>query len=117
MNNEINTNNILYFSLSTLIVIINGIFIILNFTEFYFVRILNKVDGYPFGTEGTLPYFYKTAELYSMVCLIWGIVFFLPILITIRISINNNRRNLFWILCISVFLILGQFWHSQIGVE
>ena len=49
-------------------------------SEFYIVAIKKETELYPFGGEGPVPYFYKSAELYAQVNLIYGIVFTIIIL-------------------------------------
>ncbi|SFS81967.1 hypothetical protein [Lutibacter maritimus] len=56
-------------------ILLSGIFSFIGFSEFYNVRIKKEIEFYPFGGEGPVPYFYKTAELYSNVNLTWGIIF------------------------------------------
>lgn len=87
----------------------------MNLGEFYLIGILNKTDGYPFGGEGPTPYFYKTDALYSTVNLIWGLIFLTTLLFAIRTTINGQRKNVFWLLGLTVLLTLVQFMHGQIG--
>lgn len=49
-------------------------------SEYYIVAIKKETELYPFGGEGPVPYFYKSAELYAQVNLIYGIVFTIIIL-------------------------------------
>ena len=49
-------------------------------SEYYTVAIKKETELYPFGGEGPVPYFYKSAELYAQVNLIYGIVFTIIIL-------------------------------------
>jgi hypothetical protein len=48
---------------------------LLNFSEWYRIGILRQTAGYPFGVEGP-PFYYRTAELYSLVNCIFGVVYF-----------------------------------------
>ena len=89
----------------------------MNLSEFYLIGILNKTDGYPFGGEGPTPYYYKTAELYSTVNLIWGLLFFTTLLLVVWTIIKGQRKNIFWVLGLTVLLILGQLLHGQIGTN
>ena len=87
----------------------------MNLSEFYLIGILNKTGGYPFGGEGPTPYYYKTAELYSIVNLIWGLIFLTTFLLAIWITIKGQRKKIIWLLGLTVILILGQIIHGQIG--
>lgn len=89
---------------------------LINLSEFYLIGVLNKTDSYPFGGEGPTPYYYKTAELYSTVNLIWGLLFLITLLLTIWTSIKGQRKNIFLFLGLTVLLILGQFLHGQIEI-
>lgn len=80
------------------------------------IEILNKTQDYPFGVEGPTPYYYKTAELYSTVNLIWGMIFVSIFIITILAIIKGQQKYLFWLLGLTVLLILGQSLQGQIGV-
>ena len=53
----------------------SGFLGITGLLEFYRVGIKKVTESYPFGGEGPVPYYYKTAELYSNVQLTWGIIF------------------------------------------
>ena len=56
-------------------VLLSGLFAIANLSEFVTVGILKKTGGYPFGGEGPTPWFYKSAQLYAIVNLIFGMLF------------------------------------------
>ena len=101
-------------TISTLTIILSGLFTLMNLSEFYLIGILNKTDGYPFGGEGPTPYYYRTAGLYSTVNLIWGLIFLTTLLLAIWTIIKGQRKNVFWFLGLTVLLILGQFLHGQI---
>jgi hypothetical protein len=88
----------------------------MNLNEFFLIGILNQTDGYPFGGESQTPYYYRTARLYSTVNLIWGVISLSILLIAIRTTIKGQRKKIFWVLGLTVMLILGQFFHGQIGL-
>ena len=58
-------------------VLLSAIFSFLNIYEFVVVGLLKRTEGYPFGDEGPMPWYYESAELYAVVTCIWGIVFFI----------------------------------------
>ena len=87
----------------------------MNFSEWYVVNIQGRSAEYPFGGEGPTPYYYETAELYSTVNLIWGIVF-LSVLLFSSWTIIKGRKKLTAIsFCTTLILLLGLFIHGQIG--
>ncbi|MBK6364724.1 MAG: hypothetical protein IPN49_03635 [Saprospiraceae bacterium] len=104
-----------FLTISILTILLSGLLTLMNLSEFYLIGILNKTDGYPFGGEGPTPYYYKTAGLYSTVNLVWGLIFLTTLLFAIRTSIKGQRKNVFWLLGLTILLILGQFLHGQIG--
>lgn len=77
--------------LNSLTIILSGLFSLMNFSEWYIVKIQGRTAEYPFGVEGPTPYYYKTAELYSMVNLIWGIVFMAVLLFTSWTIIKRQK--------------------------
>ncbi len=87
----------------------------MNLSEFYLIGILNKTESYPFGGEGPTPYYYKTAELYSAVNLVWGLLFLTTLLLSIWTFLKGQRKNMFWFLGMTFLLLLGQILHGQIG--
>lgn len=115
MTTETKINKPTFLTVSILTIILCGLLTLMNLGEFYFIGILNKTDGYPFGGEGPTPYYYKTAGLYSTVNLIWGLIFLTTLLLAIRTIFKGQRKNVFWFLGLTVLFILGQFLHGQIG--
>ncbi len=103
-------------TISILTIFLCGLLTLMNLSEFFLIGILNKTDGYPFGGESPTPYYYRTAKLYSTVNLIWGVISLTTLLIAIRTTIKGQRKKIFWVLGLTVMLILGQFFHGQIGL-
>jgi hypothetical protein len=72
---------------------------------------MKQTEFYPFGGEGPVPYYYRTAELYSYVNLTYGIVFG----ILLGTAIWNWRRNKisgFATFGLTIVLILVQIFHD-----
>lgn len=65
----------------------------MNLSEWYIVKIQNRTSEYPFGGEGPTPYYYHTAELYSTVTLIWGLIF-LSVFCFTGWAVLKDRRKL-----------------------
>ena len=96
--------------LNYLLIPISAFFAVMDLSEYYIVGVLKDVEGYPFGGEGPVPYFYKTAELYAMVTLSYGVLF---ILLTI-LGIFNIRKKLInghLLFVIVFFLIIVRLLH------
>ncbi len=115
MTKETKINKPTFLTLSVLTIVLSGLLTFMNLSEFYLIGILNKTDNYVFGGEGSTPYYYKTAELYSIVNLIWGLLFLTIFFLVIWTVIKKQRKNIFWLLGLTVLLIFGQFLHGQIG--
>lgn len=79
------------FSFSTLILC--GLLTIISLSEWYIAKIQGQTVEYSFGVEGPTPYYYKTAEFYSTINLIWGIVF-LSILLFTSLTFKNGQDKL-----------------------
>ncbi|MDN3594187.1 hypothetical protein [Zunongwangia endophytica] len=88
-------------------IVVNGIFSLLCLSEFYKVGILQETKNYPFGGEGPVPFYYKTADLYSNVTLVYGSIFTILLIIGIW-NIKNNKVNEKILFCITCALILIQ---------
>ena len=93
-------------------IILNGIFSVIGLSEFYKVGVKKETGFYPFGGEGPVSYYYKTAELYSYVNLTYGITF--GILLAIGIwNWRGNKTNgiiIFGLTCILILLQIFQEW-------
>lgn len=77
--------------------------------------IQGRTAEYPFGVDGPTPYYYKTAEMYSTVNLIWGIVFLSVLLFTSWTKIKGQKKWTVVSFGSIIILLLGLFIHGQIG--
>jgi hypothetical protein len=68
----------------------------INVTEWVRVGILRRTAGYPFGGEGPVPYFYKTAELYSLVNCIFGALF-LTLSVVVLWAVIKKQERMGWV--------------------
>ena len=92
-------------------VFLSGLFSLQGFYEFYNVRVLEETDSYPFGGEGPVPYYYKTAELYSNVNLTYGLIF--GVLFALGIwNWKENKKNGLIIFGLTLSLVLIQIFHN-----
>ena len=108
----ITTKNITRRIITGVGIILNGIFALIGFFEFYKVGIKKELESYPFGGEGPVPYYYKTAELYSKVNLIYGIAFLILFVIGIW-NWKSNKINgmlIFGLTCLLILIQLIQAW-------
>jgi hypothetical protein len=103
------------FILNAITIILSGFFSFMNLSEWYTVKILGKVDSYPFGNASETPYYYETAELYSLVVLIWGIAFFVVLALATWAIIKQKKLLSFVALIAFVLLIIAMMFHGSIG--
>jgi len=99
--------------ISSIAILLNGLFSLINFSEWYTVKILNKTSDYPFGGEGSTPYYYKSAELYSTVNLVWGLIF--SIILSLSIWTLFKKKISVLSLALTLIFILLQIIHGQIN--
>jgi hypothetical protein len=93
--------------LSIFTLLLSALFALLNLIEFVKVGLLKQSAGYPFGTEGPTPYYYKSPELYSKVCLIYGLLFLIILVITFWSVFKRKKKVLFVVSITSVLLVLS----------
>lgn len=82
----------------------------MGLSEYYIVAIKKETELYPFGGEGPVPYFYKTAELYANVCLIYGLIFLALILFGIW---NLKTKKVNDLIVVGIIIIMIILWFAQ----
>jgi hypothetical protein len=82
----------------------------MGLSEYYIVAIKKETELYPFGGEGPVPYFYKTAELYANVCLIYGLIFLALILFGIW---NWKTKKVNDLIVVGIIIIMIILWFAQ----
>ena len=70
--NKVNSSFLLA---SLLLLLATGFLAAIHFYEWFSVAILKEFKGYPFRSEGPVPYYYKTPELYAFINFVWAIIF------------------------------------------
>jgi hypothetical protein len=101
-------SNTSYRAVSILFIVASSFMIFTNLQEWYIVGILESIEDYPFGGEGPVPYYYKSANLYSTVNLVWGISYSISLLFGIWFIIKKQFRSLLIIFgVVLLFIILG----------
>lgn len=71
-------------------VLLSAIFSFLNLYEFVVVGLLKRTEGYPFGDEGPMPWYYESAQIYAAFTCTWGIVFLLMLIIGLVVFIKRK---------------------------
>jgi len=93
---------------------VNGIFVFINLSEYYIVAIKKDIALYPFGESGPAHYYYRTADLYALVALSYGILFLLMFLLGIW-NLKTNKVHGLLMLMLSIGLIIVQLFHGLLG--
>ncbi|MEM6261970.1 MAG: hypothetical protein AAGI38_05645 [Bacteroidota bacterium] len=101
--------------LGAITLLLNAGLTFLNLSEWYVVGVQGRTEGYPFGGESPTPYYYQTAELYSTVTLIWGIIFLAVLLLAIWTVWKGKQQLNAIAFGLTITLLLGLFIHGQIG--
>jgi len=110
-----NINRSAFLTISILTICIGILLTFLNLREFYVVGILKQTQEYSFGCEGTTAYYYKTAGLYSIVTLIWGLIYLTTLTFALKATIKGERKKGLIVSVVILFLLLTEFLHGQIG--
>ena len=94
-------------------VLLAGSLSFFNLSEFVKVQILKHARDYPFGGEGTTPWYYKSAGLYAMVSFTFGLLFFSGFIITVWALFRNNKSALTKTMLVLFALLLFQIINAQ----
>ena len=95
-------------------VLLSGTFAFINLSEFVTVGVLKQISGYAFGGEGPTPWYYKTPQLYALLNLIFGVLFFSALAFGCWTFIKVKKRPLFVTLIIILLLIFIQILNGQV---
>ncbi len=98
--------------LNSITILLCGVLTLIHLFEFYTVAIRKETEFYPFGGEGPVPYYYRTAELYSIVNLAYGLIFGFLFLLAIW-NLRNKKlkaKTLFGLTMVAGFILLIHSW-------
>jgi hypothetical protein len=95
-----------------ILILLSALMIFMNFQEWIKIDLLKQFDNYPFGGEGPVPYYYKSAELYSRIMLVWGLLFLSNLTFGIISIIKKKKLKTYLTLGILFLLIIAQFLHG-----
>ena len=85
----------------------------MNLYESYKIGILNRTAGYPFGGEGPIPYYYKTAESYALVNAVFGFVFLVLSALCAWSFIRFRRRVGLAAFVLIVFAVVVMYFNGK----
>lgn len=86
--------------------ILSGFSAYIELSEFIRIAINKNTGGYPFGGEGPVPWYYKSASLYANAALIYGLLFLAIFLLATWAFIRIKKRTLIFSLIIFVILTM-----------
>ena len=94
-------------------VFLSAISALVNLSEFVNVGLLQRIEDYPFGTEGPVAWYYKTAQCYATVSLIFGTLSLAALVCSVLTFRKVNRRVLGITFLTAIVLILIQILDGQ----
>jgi hypothetical protein len=101
--------------LNSIAILIAAIFTTFLFGEWYELVIRHKSEGYPFGKEGPVPYYYKSPEAYSTNNLTWAIIFAIILTFSFFTLLQKNQRLKYYALGITIIAIISMYINGQIS--
>ena len=105
--------DIKFWLLAGLTFLLSGLMTFMNLEEFVTIGLLKQTTNYPFGGEGPVPWYYKTADLYAKVNLAFGLGFLTAFISGIWTTFKRNKMGLFITLLSTIFLIVIMFVNGQ----
>lgn len=105
--------DIKFWLLAGLTFLLSGLMTFMNLEEFVTIGLLKQTANYPFGGEGPVPWYYKTADLYAKVNLAFGLGFLIAFIAGIWTTIKRIKTGLFIALLSTIFLIVIMFVNGQ----
>lgn len=85
-----------------------GISAYLDLSEFISISILKHINGYPFGGEGSTPWYYKSSRLYSSVMLFFAVCFIITLILSIVAFLKHKKSHLLMTFIAAILLIIIQ---------
>ncbi len=89
---------------------------ILFISEAIKIGVLKRIDEYYFGPGADNPYYYNTAEFYSVMCAAEGLVLFSISVIGIILIVKRKWRKVSIISLILLILMVAQVINSKIVI-
>ncbi|MBB6002330.1 hypothetical protein [Arcicella rosea] len=105
--------DIKFWLLAGLTFLLSGLMTFMNLKEFVTIGLLKQTTNYPFGGEGSVPWYYETADLYAKVSFAFGLGFLSAFVAGIWTTFKRNKTGLFIALLSSIFLIVIMFVNGQ----
>ena len=94
---------------------LSGLMAATNFAEFYKIKILKRLENYPFGFEGPVPYYYKSERMYATFMLFSGTIFLCILIFGSYSLIKGFRKRVYVAFSLTLLLILVILINSKIN--
>lgn len=104
-----NYNRLIFRIACILFVLFSGLLIAIHLHEWIKVGLLKQIYNYPFGGEGSVPFYYKSAEFYSLYMFIWSILLFANLIIGIVSMVKKKRIGAYLAFGLLVLPIIALF--------
>jgi len=104
-----------FWFLAGLTFLISGFIALSNLDEFVKIGLLKKTNGYPFGGEGLVPWYYKTAEIYAGVNLFFGLLFLITLIFALWTTFKKKKNGLLISFLVTILILAIQFINGQIN--
>jgi hypothetical protein len=89
----------------------------MGLSEWYKIDIQKNTAGYPFGGEGPVPYYYKTASHYANVSLTLGLVFLTLLLFCLAAIWKRKKTQTAIVFGLTLLALISAIVHGQIGTN
>lgn len=88
---------------------------LLNLGQWFIVEVINWTELYSFGEQATGPYFYKSAALFAMVHLYWGLLFLAMLILSISTVLFKKKILIRIALLLNLLFVAAYIYHGTIG--
>jgi len=109
------TNSVTSFTLSFISFSIATIIALIWSIEWYQIAILDQIEGYPFGGEGPVPYYYKNKYTYATNALIWAAIFTCAMICSAFALCTKKQRLQYFSSAITLALLVRMICNGMIG--
>ena len=94
---------------------LSSFMMLLNLGQWFLVEVINWSELYSFGEQATGPYFYKSAALFSMVHLYWGLLFLVMFGLSLITVLFKKKILISVALVLNLLFVAAYLYHGTIG--
>jgi len=104
-------------NLKIITLLISGLMTVLNLGQWFLVSIIGWTEAYSFGKKDAKPYFYKSADLFALVNLYWGLLFLAFFVLSLLAVFSKNKKLIISALTLNLLLVAGYIYHGSMVVN